>query len=69
MKVFRIKRLIGIGCPNDQISCRSYHWAYTVAEHRFAPKLFERLTGHKWERGYRTFRLVEVRPKQGSKRG
>ena len=56
MKVFKIKRLT---------------WGYRVASHSFTQNLFERLTGQKWEHGYRTFKLVMVPPrtKRGGSRG
>ena len=71
MKVFRIERNNGTGCVTAEESCSADHWSYVVAGHAFNRRRFERLTGCKWERGYRTFRLVEVtrRTKRQGKRG
>ena len=65
--MFRMKRLkcgMGVDCQNPD-----NHSGYSLKRHVFNQSMFERLTGYKWERGYRMFRLVEVRPKRGSKRG
>ena len=68
MKVFRIK-VNGDGCVSDMAHCQAEHWGYQIAGHKFDRKRFERLTGQKWERGVRRFRLVEVRSKKVGKRG
>ena len=65
MKVFQIHK---IKCPNNPC-LHNGHDDYLVAGHHFTQVLFEQITGKSWERGSRTFRLVEVRPNRGSKRG
>ena len=58
-RVFRIRRE---PCPNHGVECRNS--TYTVGRSFFmCGSDFERITGFKF-RGFRTFRLVQVRRKR-----